>query len=64
MAKNKEKCPFCGSEEIRLQTPYVTRVTHTPEYTFCCKSQAKNHEYTNKRIDPRTGQAPERVGQW
>ena len=47
-----EPCPFCGSKELRIKTPYLKPVTHEPITTFCCKSQAQNQKYINRNYDP------------
>lgn len=38
-------CPFCGSKEIKLKTPFINPVTGKMEETWCCKAQAKNQSY-------------------
>jgi len=52
------KCPFCGSKELMVTTPYLKPVTHEPIRTPCCKAQAKNMEYSKKRFDPRNPNRP------
>lgn len=54
----KPKCPFCGSEEILIKTPYVDRITGESETTYCCKAQAQNHKYINRHTNSRTGERP------
>jgi hypothetical protein len=52
MAKDKLKCPFCGSEEIMVDTPYLDR--HGDKIlAFCCNAQKKNHDYIEGHFDPR-----------
>ena len=46
------KCPFCGSEEQRIETPYIKPVTHEPITTWCCRAQARNREYLKRNDDP------------
>lgn len=60
------KCPFCGSSKLKLDTPYIDRVTRKPVQTFCCKAQATNATYINKRFDPSRSDAPkpEDVAKW
>ena len=53
-----EPCPFCGSKEIKVKTPYIDQVTLEPLETFCCKSQKTNSKYITKRFDPTNGEAP------
>lgn len=38
------KCPFCNSEKIMVETPYINR--HGEKITtYCCLAQKKNHGY-------------------
>lgn len=53
------KCPFCGSDKLRIETPYLKPVTHEPITTFCCRSQAKNNQYIKNRYDPRDSNRPD-----
>lgn len=53
-------CPFCGSDKLKIDTPYLKPVTHEPIQTFCCRSQAKNNEYIKKRYDPRDMNKPDK----
>lgn len=63
------KCPFCGSDKIKMETPYV-ELGRDGEYhaktTFCCKAQAANAKYVTKRFDPRNEDkpSPEEVSKW
>jgi len=43
------KCPFCGSEKLMIDTPYLAPVTHDPIQTYCCKKQRDNAKFTEKR---------------
>lgn len=62
-------CPFCGSKELKIQTPYMTRSIGTAakpgsgEYnrqeTYCCRSQAQNATYANAHRNPITGEVPD-----
>lgn len=51
------KCPFCGSEKIRIETPFV-RATGVGaddfehETTYCCSAQKVNAEYRRKNFHP------------
>ena len=50
-------CPFCGSEEIYLDTPYVETSGHKidefqPIKTICCPAQKKNADYILKNFHP------------
>lgn len=50
------KCPFCGSEELKLKTPFVEldgKGNYIPKETWCCTAQAKNQKYAKSRdVDP------------
>lgn len=61
----KDVCPFCGSDKIRIETPYVDGFGRKIS-TFCCLSQKKNNDYINKHMDLRTGHKPgtEEVARW
>lgn len=62
-------CPFCGSKELILKTPYV-EMTGWKQYenktTYCCNAQAKNQKYIKERYDPtRTGNPKtEDISKW
>ena len=50
------KCPFCGSEELKLKTPFV-ELDDKGEYvateTWCCAAQGRNQKYAkNRDVDP------------
>lgn len=65
----EEKCPFCGSDKIRLETPYVAlndQGEYAPTKTFCCASQRRNAEYVKKRFSPDDPNKPDpkEVGEW
>lgn len=55
----KTKCPFCGSEEIKIPTPFIDPVTGETIMTFCCKAQEKNNKYIERHTDPITGEKPD-----
>lgn len=57
MAKNENKCPFCGSKEIYIKTPY-TNMSGEAQYKYCCQAQKKNHEYADKHYHPILGNPP------
>ena len=52
------KCPFCGSQKLKIETPYIKPVTHERETTYCCRKQAKNQEFVEKRYHPIYGIKP------
>lgn len=49
-------CPFCGSKEIRVETPFVKSVgfegEFEPEKSWCCNAQKTNQEYIKKNFHP------------
>ena len=49
------KCPFCGSKERFLDTPFV-ELNEKGEYetkrTFCCEAQKRNFDYVEKNFLP------------
>lgn len=47
------KCPFCGSEKTRIETPFVDRVTGEQLKSYCCNAAKKNAGYVARRYDPR-----------
>ena len=49
---SENKCPFCGSKKIFLETPFIDPITKEHGKTFCCSAQKKNHEYIKKRYSP------------
>ena len=50
------KCTFCGSENIKIKTPYLElddKGIYVNKETWCCQAQVKNQNYAKKRdIDP------------
>ena len=68
------KCPFCGSDKLKLETPYV-KTTYVwgangkeekteAETRFCCQAQAQNHEFVKKNFDPDHQPTQEEVAKW
>ena len=58
---DEKKCPFCGSEKILLETPYVKlnrKGEYAPQVSYCCNAQKKNGEYQRKRFSPLDGKTP------
>lgn len=46
------KCPFCGSEERVINTPYVD-ASGKPTTTWCCEATKRNMNYVkNNNPDP------------
>ena len=46
------KCPFCGSPQTMIDTPYIDRWTGEHKKTPCCGAQEKNISYLKKNADP------------
>ena len=56
-------CPFCKSDKLLVEQPQMIRTKDwPPKYkhatAFCCRSQARNQEYIDKRYDSRFGRIP------
>lgn len=49
---SEEKCPFCGSAERIIKTPYIDPITNENKTTFCCKAQSANAQYIKKHYSP------------
>jgi hypothetical protein len=54
----KNKCPFCGSEKLKIETPYID-VFGEKIYTPCCNSQKKNESYIKAHTSRFDGSKPE-----
>ena len=46
---NNKACPFCGSKDIMIETPYVDRITGKKKVVPCCKAQKDNIAFRNAR---------------
>lgn len=57
------KCPFCGSKEIIIETPYVNAFGDK-EKTYCCISMKKNSEYVKKRFGREANVDPREAAKW
>jgi hypothetical protein len=51
------KCPFCGSEKIKIETPYLNKHGETI-MTFCCSAQKQNEKYVKAHTSRMTGDKP------
>jgi hypothetical protein len=51
------KCPFCGSKEIKIKTPYLDKFGD-PIFTFCCNAQKRNDKYVEAHTSRYTGDKP------
>lgn len=64
------KCSFCGSESIKVKTPYVQQGGKIGEYEstydYCCLAQKRNAKYIENRFDVSRGKPPtaEEVSIW
>lgn len=68
MAK-KDKCPFCGSEERMIKTPYVSlngKGEYETKMQPCCRWQGQNMKWVNKHENPITHERPDlkEVAKW
>ena len=53
---DKEKCIFCGSKSIVLETPYIEMTSwkgYKHKTTYCCNAQTKNQKYIEARFTNR-----------
>lgn len=41
---NDSKCPFCGSENRVVETPYYDRAGN-PQTSYCCEATKRNLKY-------------------
>ena len=59
------ECQFCGSKNIKIETPYIDRAGQKIT-NFCCLAQKKNQSYITKRTSRWSGNKPntEDVGKW
>lgn len=69
MPSEEGKCRFCGAVKTYIKTPYVARVTHEPQYTFCCKAQEANNSYYEEKArgissDRTRVPDPEEIEKW
>jgi hypothetical protein len=51
------KCPFCGSEKLKIKTPYLDKFGE-PIFTFCCNSQKRNDVYVKTHTSRYDGSKP------
>lgn len=45
------KCPFCGSPETRVETPFLDLKTGKTELAYCCGASKKNAQFIARRFD-------------
>lgn len=54
---NDEKCQFCGSEKIKVPTPFV-KLGNSGEYEeqfgWCCQAQKQNRKFSKAHLDANT----------
>lgn len=48
--KNEWKCPFCKSDKLMIDMPYIDRVTGEKKQSYCCLKQKQNADYANRRF--------------
>ena len=60
---DSKRCPFCGSEKIKVTTPYIDKFGDKIE-SFCCLSQKRNNNYAEKRFGRDNKPSPESVAKW
>ena len=53
----EDKCQFCGSEKIKVPTPFV-KLGNSGEYEeqfdYCCKAQKQNRKFAKSHVDVNT----------
>lgn len=62
-----DKCVFCGSENIRQETPYVElneKGEYVPTTTWCCDAQKKNQNYKKNHYIGDTVVDDEEISKW
>ena len=57
------KCTFCGSDKLKIDKPYMTKdkvwpMKYKTEQDYCCRTQAKNQEYREKKFHPTRSTKP------
>jgi 23S rRNA G2445 N2-methylase RlmL len=61
MADKKDICPFCGSETLMIETPFMV-LNNKGEYERkkqpCCRSSAQNQKWIQKHENPITHEKP------
>jgi hypothetical protein len=51
------KCPFCGSDKTKIDTPYINK--HGEKITsYCCNAQRQNDKYIKAHTSRQTGDKP------
>jgi hypothetical protein len=61
------KCNFCGSKELKVQSPYVelkSNGEYGPIENFCCQAQKQNALYVKKNFHPDDAPDPDEVSKW
>ena len=61
------KCPFCGSDKLRYEAPYVElnkQGEYVPKTTFCCKQQATNQKFIDRRFKEEDKPELDEVSKW
>lgn len=70
------KCPFCGSKELKIETPFMKVSYGTPanpgsgkperQFTYCCRQQAANAKYVSSHRDYKTGETLDidKIAKW
>ena len=57
------KCPFCGAEKVKLDSPYINK--HGEGITnYCCLAQRKNQEYIKSHTSSYDVSKPDNVDKW
>lgn len=54
---NDTKCQFCGSEKIKVETPYISLGNsgdYEKQFDYCCKAQKQNNKFNKAHLDSQT----------
>lgn len=66
MANKDWKCPFCGSKELKVKSPYVelkVNGEYGPIENYCCLAQKQNAKYA-KSYSEDSRPDPEEISKW
>lgn len=61
------KCPFCGSKELKVFSPYVElkpNGEYGPVENFCCLAQKQNALHAKKTYGPDYVYNPDEEAKW
>jgi len=62
--KNDKPCPFCGSKQWKIETPYIDPITKEKETTYCCKEMRMNNNFIDTRYNADDANKPRIEDTW